>query len=58
MRDNLTGYAFNRSLVHVEANFTLSNVKTEAGDYKTVILAKHGASSSASDAIITNRFTY
>lgn len=32
------------SLVHVEANFTVSNVKLESGDYKTVIMAKHGES--------------
>lgn len=34
-----------RSLVHVEANFTVSNVKLESsGEYKTVIMAKHGPS--------------
>lgn len=31
-----------RSLVHVEANFTVQNAKTESGEYKTVIMAKHG----------------
>ncbi|ORY60391.1 putative single-stranded DNA binding protein [Leucosporidium creatinivorum] len=29
------------SLVHVEANFTVSNVKLDSGEYKTVIMAKH-----------------
>ncbi|KAK4057155.1 ssDNA-binding protein, mitochondrial [Microbotryomycetes sp. JL221] len=29
------------SLVHVEANFTLQNVQSESGEYKTIVLAKH-----------------
>lgn len=32
--------------MHVEANFTVSNVKLDSGEYKTVIMAKHGALSS------------
>lgn len=38
------GYA-NRTLVHVDASFTQSNVKLDSGDYKTVVIAKHGTSS-------------
>ncbi|KAM0789181.1 hypothetical protein ACM66B_000028 [Microbotryomycetes sp. NB124-2] len=29
------------SLVHVEANFTLQNVQSDSGEYKTIVLAKH-----------------